>query len=179
MKKFINKPLWVVFILLAVGSYFLYNYRSEAITESKRNAIPEIIDEYADSPLSPELREMIHDFWKYAGWDTIQVKNDIQVLGQDFAPGQSRKVTELAFFRDDEGKSFLSIGEYLYFYKDKAVSYAFLDGNLVIYYGNNGIQQNLLDTTRMLTEFDLISRYDQEGKPVIKADYKTKSYELE
>lgn len=179
MKKYINKSLSVIFILLAIGSYFLYNYQSESILESKRNAIPEVVDEYADSPLSPELRTMIHDFWKYAGWDTIQVKNDMQVLGQDFSPAQAKKVTELTFFRDDEGKPLLSISEYLYFWKDKAISYTFLDGNLVIYYGNNGIQQNLLDTTRMLTEFDLISRYSSEDKPVIKADYKTKTYNLD
>jgi len=178
MKKFMNKSLWVVFILLAIGSYFLYDYQSKAIIESKKEAIPENIDIYADSPLSPELRSMIHDFWTYAGWDTVQVKNDMQILGQDLSSAQPKKVTELTFFRDDEGKPLLSISEYLYFWKDKAISYTFLDDNLVVYYGSNEIPQNLLDTARMLTEFDLINRYDSEGKAEIKADFKTKSYEL-
>lgn len=171
-----NKSLWVVFILLAIGSYFLYDYQSKAIIESKKEVIPENIDVYADSPLSPELREIIHDFWKYTGKDTIQAGNGMQVMGEEKKLSPNT-ITLLLFYREKD-YSYISLQENYYFTSDRAVSYTFLDDNLIVYCGNDGVQQNLLDTTKMLTDFDFLEKYNAEGKPLFESNFKHKLYEL-
>jgi len=172
MKKFLG----IICIVLIVGSYFLYDYRSKAILESKQGVKPEETVDYSDSPLNEELRAMVYDFWKYTGKDTIQAgKSDMQVLGQE--KKLPPKITTLIFYKND-GHSYLSLAEAYYFYKDKAVSYTYFDDNLIVYYGNDGVTQNLLDTTKMSTDFDFLTKYNAEGKPEIKASFMEKSYEL-
>lgn len=176
MKTKVKMILGVIFVALLVGSYFLYNYQKEAILEKKRNAGKENTDT-GESPLSEDAVKMVYDFWKYTGKDTIQAGNsNIQVMGEE--KKLPEKITTMQFYKNEEG-SFLSLAEAYYFYGDKAVSFTYLDENLIVYYGDNGVGQNLVDTARMSKDFDFLTRYNAEGKPEIKAEYKEKSYKLD
>lgn len=171
MKKFLG----IICFLLIIGSYFLYDYRTKSILESKQGIVAEDTKDYSDSPLNEQAREMVFDFWKYTGKDTIQANNGVQIMGEE--KQLPNKITTLSFYEHEEMPC-LSIAEAFYFDRDKAVSYTYMDDNLIIYYGSNGIPQKLIDTTKMSADFDFLRKYDQEGKPVIKADFKEKSYEI-
>ena len=171
MKKFLG----IICFLLIIGSYFLYDYRTKSILESKQGIVAEDTKDYSDSPLSEKTREMVFDFWKYTGKDTIQANNGLQVMGEE--KQLPNKITTLYFY-EQNGTPYLSVSEDYYFNPGKAVSYTYLDDNLIIYYGSNGVQQNLIDTARMSVDFDFLNKYNQEGKPVIKLDTKEKSYEI-
>lgn len=169
MKKYIG----ILCVVLVVGSYFLYQYRTKQILE-KANAPKdeEVANDYSNSPFNGELREMIFDFWKTTGQDSIKSKktNDISILGENVIIPE--KEINIIRFIKAEGVPALKISTARYYDKNKAKSYTYLDEILVVYYGEeDGITQNLVDTARMSDGFELISgKYASEGKPVV-ADY--------
>lgn len=164
MKKFIG----VFCILLVIASYFLYQYRTKQIIE-KRNVLTELNDnktDYSNCPLDEQLRNLIFDFRQTIEPDSGKSipKNRIGILGEDSSIKDLPTIYILSFAKQND-TTVLIISSAKQFERDKAQSYTYLDESLIVYYGtDDNIKQTMIDTTKMSDSFDLIKRYQVDGK---------------